>query len=60
VLKKGFTTKPVGTGTGLGLMIVERIVAQEHGGSVTFESVWGQGSTFHLRIPLQAKKKGVE
>jgi two-component system, NtrC family, sensor kinase len=60
VLKKGFTTKPVGTGTGLGLMIVQRIIAEEHGGSVTFESVWGQGSTFHLRIPLQAKKKGVE
>ncbi len=29
-----FTTKPVGQGTGLGLDIVERIVVQQHGGTV--------------------------
>ena len=60
VLKHGFTTKPVGTGTGLGLLIVERIVTEDHGGSIGFESTWGQGTTFHIRIPLRAKKKGVE
>ena len=60
VLKQGFTTKPVGAGTGLGLLIVQRIVTEQHGGSIGFESRWGHGTTFHLRIPLQAKKKGVE
>ncbi|HEY2019460.1 MAG TPA: ATP-binding protein [Bryobacteraceae bacterium] len=60
VLKQGFTTKPVGTGTGLGLMIVQRIVTEDHGGSIDFESEWGHGTTFHVRIPVEAKKKGVE
>ena len=52
VLKQGFTTKPLGIGTGLGLMIVERIVTEDHGGSITFESESGRGTTFHIRIPL--------
>ncbi len=44
------------SGTGLGLHIVREIV-QGHGGSVTFESVMGQGTTFllHLpKVPMQA------
>ena len=60
VLKQGFTTKPVGVGTGLGLMMVRRAVVDDHGGSITFESQWGHGTTFHIRIPLQQKRKGVE
>ena len=38
-------------GTGLGLAIV-RHVAQAHGGEVSVESQEGQGSTFHLKLPL--------
>lgn len=38
-------------GTGLGLAIV-RSIAERHGGEVWVESVEGQGSTFHLRIPI--------
>jgi signal transduction histidine kinase len=60
VLKQGFTTKPVGVGTGLGLLMVHRVVTQDHGGSVGFESEWGRGTTFHIRIPLEQRKKGVE
>ena len=60
VLKSGFTTKPVGVGSGLGLLIVDRIVTEDHGGSIGFESEWGRGTTFHIRIPLHLKKKGVE
>ena len=60
VLKQGFTTKPVGVGTGLGLMMVRRAVVDDHGGSVAFESQWGHGTTFHIRIPLQQKRKGGE
>jgi signal transduction histidine kinase/HAMP domain-containing protein len=40
-------------GTGLGLAISRRIV-QMHGGTMSVESVPGQGSTFRIRIPLQA------
>ena len=60
VLKRGFTTKPVGVGSGLGLPIVNRIVTEDHGGTVGFESEWGRGATFHIGIPLHLKKKGVE
>jgi len=38
-------------GTGLGLSIVDHI-ARAHGGSVSVESRVGEGSTFHIRIPI--------
>jgi two-component system nitrogen regulation sensor histidine kinase NtrY len=43
-----YTTKP--TGSGLGLSIVERIVA-DHGGSIYYESAIGVGTTFYLDFP---------
>ena len=45
-----FTTKPAGLGTGLGLSICRRIV-HETGGTISVESVVGQGTTFHLVFP---------
>ncbi|HUB50838.1 MAG TPA: ATP-binding protein [Terracidiphilus sp.] len=46
-----FTTKPQGSGTGLGLEIVNRIVAQKFGGTVDVESVPGN-TKFIVRLPL--------
>jgi signal transduction histidine kinase len=46
-----FTTKPVGQGTGQGLPLARAIV-QRHGGTIGFESVPGQGTTFTVRLPL--------
>jgi two-component system, NtrC family, sensor kinase len=46
-----FTTKPEGHGTGLGLSIVREIV-KTHGGSLSAESVQGQGSVFRLCLPM--------
>jgi two-component system sensor histidine kinase HydH len=38
-------------GTGLGLMIVRQILAA-HGGSVSYESELGKGTTFRVSLPL--------
>jgi signal transduction histidine kinase len=46
-----YTTKPVGSGTGLGLIISNRIVADRHGGEIEFESRPGE-TRFKVRLPL--------
>jgi chemotaxis protein histidine kinase CheA len=46
-----FSTKPVGKGTGLGLSIVHGLI-EEHQGEVTVDSKIGEGTTFHIRLPL--------
>ncbi len=45
-----FSTKTSGKGTGLGLLTTSKI-AQEHGGTVSFESEKGKGSVFRLEFP---------
>lgn len=46
-----FTTKELGRGTGQGLPISRAIVVEKHGGSLTFESRPGAGTTFHVWLP---------
>ena len=53
VFEAGFTTKPVGEGTGMGLAIAREIIEEKHGGSIDFESSPGVGTTFHIRIPVR-------
>ncbi|MEI6208972.1 MAG: PAS domain S-box protein [Desulfuromonadales bacterium] len=53
-----FTTKEVGRGTGLGLAMVAGIIKQ-HGGFVELESALGEGSVFHLYLPLIPAKAAV-
>ncbi len=48
-----FTTKK--KGSGLGLMIVQRIV-REHGGLIKLESHVGQGTTFRIWLPLHERQ----
>jgi nitrogen fixation/metabolism regulation signal transduction histidine kinase len=47
-----FTTK--GSGTGLGLPIVERII-NDHGGAIWFDSAAGMGTTFYIDLPAEKK-----
>jgi len=49
-----YTTKK--KGTGLGLMIVQRIVRQ-HGGHIELESRVGQGTTFRIWLPRREKQQ---
>ncbi len=46
-----FTTKSVGMGTGLGLIISNRIVGDRHGGEIEFESKPGE-TRFKVRLPV--------
>jgi PAS domain S-box-containing protein len=47
-----FTTKAVGRGTGQGLALARAVVVDQHGGSLTFETAMGKGTTFFVRIPF--------
>ena len=49
-----FTTKEVGKGTGQGLAMAHSVIVNRHQGQIWFDSELGVGSTFHIRIPLEA------
>ncbi|MEH6470433.1 MAG: ATP-binding protein [Halopseudomonas sp.] len=47
-----YTTKPRGEGTGLGLSVSWGII-NKHGGRIEVDSKPGEGSCFHIYLPLQ-------
>jgi two-component system, sporulation sensor kinase E len=53
VFEPYYTTKE--EGSGLGLMIVQRIV-REHGGSLEVESDAGRGTTVRIKLPIHEKR----
>jgi signal transduction histidine kinase len=55
-----FTTKEVGRGTGQGLTIARNVVVRLHGGTVTFQTQPGHGTTFFVRLPIAGKGAQVQ
>ncbi len=56
IFQSGYTSKPAGQGTGLGLTLSKRIIVDLHGGELDFESRPGEGTTFKIQLPLQQKR----
>jgi PAS domain S-box-containing protein len=52
-----FTTKEVGKGTGQGLTLARAIVVEKHGGTLTFETEVGRGTTFFVRLPIDSARE---
>lgn len=52
VFEPFFSTKPIGTGTGLGLAVVYGVVTQA-GGTIRVESTPGEGTTMHILLPAR-------
>ena len=47
-----FTTKPTGSGTGLGLSLAYDIITKGHSGTLKVESKEGEGSEFVIFLPI--------
>ena len=54
-----FTTKVKGEGTGLGLSVVHGIV-KSHGGEITVSSQPGEGTIFHVYLPVIDTEQGAD
>ena len=56
VFEPFFTTKEVGRGTGQGLALAYALVNDRHGGSISFVSEDGVGTTFTVRLPVDGQR----
>ncbi len=52
VFQPFFTTKPTGSGTGLGLSLAYDIITKGHGGTLKVESKENEGSEFIISLPI--------
>ncbi|HSY25063.1 MAG TPA: ATP-binding protein [Polyangiaceae bacterium] len=55
-----FTTKTVGQGSGQGLALARAIVVEKHRGAITIDTAVGEGTTFHVRLPIRGALAGQE
>lgn len=49
-----YTTKPVGSGTGLGMSISYKVI-QRHNGLISADSIEGKGTKFRIQLPIKMK-----
>ena len=52
-----FTTKEVGKGTGQGLALAWTLVTENHGGTLSYETAIGKGTTFFVRLPRAGRSQ---
>jgi len=58
IMEPFFTTKKSGRGSGQGLALSKKIIEDNHGGKLSFQTALGVGTTFLIRLPLiQAKNE---
>jgi len=57
VFDRFFTTKRPGKGSGLGLSLTHSFIVKKHGGTLTFETEEGEGTTFIVTLPVTGKPK---
>ncbi len=55
-----FTTKGIGKGTGQGLAIAHSVIADKHGGAISYETEMGKGTTFLIRLPFNPSTSQTE
>lgn len=53
IFDSSFTTKPVGKGTGQGLAIAQRVIHEDHSGSITVDSILGEGTCFTISLSIK-------
>ncbi len=52
-----FTTKPSSkSGSGIGSYVARRMIVEAHNGEISFESKYGEGTTFTITLPLSSRK----
>ncbi len=57
IMEPFFTTKNIGTGTGLGLSVSYFIITDQHNGSMEVFSSPGKGTKFLIRLPISGNPK---
>ncbi len=58
IFAAGFSTKPHGAGSGMGLAVVRETIEGMFNGSVQVQSEQGHGSTFILVLPIPPQRRG--
>ena len=48
-----YTTKPIGSGTGMGLAISHSIIVEKHKGEINCISAVAKGTEFTIKIPIK-------
>ena len=56
IFEPGFTTKPFGEGSGMGLVVVQSVVRNMFAGNIAVDSTVGKGTTMSVTIPIPPQR----